>query len=134
MILGIDYGRVRIGLAMSEGEIASPLGVVHAAQGNFPATFAKIKTICEQNGIDKIVVGVSEGAMAEESKQFGQKLGQLLQMEVEFADETLSSIEAQRAMIDKGAKQKDRREKKDAVAAAVILQNWIDQKKFLQGS
>ncbi|MBI4039404.1 Holliday junction resolvase RuvX [Candidatus Daviesbacteria bacterium] len=132
MILGIDYGRAKIGLAVSEGEIASPLGVIQAAAGTFSSAFAKIKTICDQNGIGKIVVGVSEGKMANESKQFGQKLGHFLQIAVEFADETLSTYEAQRAMIEKGSKLKDRREKEDAIAAAIILQNWIDQQKVLQ--
>lgn len=110
-ILGIDYGKAKIGLATAEGPLAEPWKVVRPAE---------IKKIIEKENFDKIVVGVSEGEMGEESKRFARALG------AETFDETLTSQDAQRLSREAGLSRKKRRGMEDAFAAAIMLQNYLD--------
>jgi len=119
-ILGIDYGRSKVGLAIAETPLAQPMGVIrYSTPGELQI---KIKRVIEDSDIDKIVVGVSEGEMAKESEEFAKSLG------AETFDETLTSFEAQRLSIEAGIKRKKRREMEDAYAATVMLQNYLDEK------
>ena len=123
-ILGIDYGRKKIGLAVSEGLLAQPLKVLR---------YKKFNILCEQLekkikalGIEKIVMGISEGTMAEETKEFGRRLQEKLATPVEYQDETLTTKEAQRLSIEAGINRKKRKKMEDAYAAALILQAYLD--------
>lgn len=115
-ILGIDYGKSKIGLATSEGKLASPWKVIR----NLNA-IAEIKSIIEKEKFDEVVVGVSEREMGEESKKFAEVLG------AKTFDETLSTYDAQRLSIESGMKRKKRKEMEDAFAACVMLQSYLDQ-------
>ncbi len=118
--LGIDYGRSKIGLAVSEGILAEPMQVIRYKDTK--VLEQKIKEIVETEKIKKIVVGVSEGAMGKESREFAKRLG------AETFDETLSSQDAQRLSIEAGISQKKRKGMEDAYAAAIILQNYLDSR------
>ncbi len=104
MILGIDHGPKNIGLAISEGEIAEPYLIVHS--------LSQIEEVVKKLGVDKIVIGVSEGQSRAKAESFGATLQSVLRLPVEFVDETLSSYEAG--------------PKAHAKAAAVILQRYLD--------
>lgn len=117
-ILGIDYGRSKVGLAIAETPLAQPMGVIrYTTPGELQV---KIKRIIEENDIEKIIVGVSEGEMAKESKEFAKIIG------AETFDETLTSHEAQRLSMEAGIKRKKRHEMEDAFAATIMLQNYLD--------
>ena len=122
-ILGIDYGRSKIGLATSEGLISEPWKVIHVK--SFEDAVGKIKSVIIEASVDKVVVGVSEGKMGEESKKFAEKIG------AETSDETLSTQDAQRMSIEAGISRKKRREMEDAYAAAVMLQNYLDSSNII---
>lgn len=107
MILGVDYGLRNIGLAISEGELAEPWGTV--------AEINEIKNVVVKLGVTLIVVGISEGKSKDRALGFGRKLGTMLRLPVEYADETLSTHEA-------GGKN-------HAKAAAVILQRFLDERR-----
>lgn len=111
---------------MSEGELAEPLGVINAIR-NTQYAIRKIKAICDKDGIEKIVVGISEGKMAEKQRKFGRELAKITSLPVEFQDETLTSKDAIAKMIQAGKRRKFRRQFQDAVAAAIILQSWLDK-------
>jgi len=119
-LLGIDYGRSKIGIAIAYGPLAEPYGVITLSE------LKKLKELVESEKVEKIIVGVSEGKMGEESKAFGLKLEKDLNIKVEFQDESLSSIDAQRLSIEAGIRQSKRRNLEDAYAATVMLQNYID--------
>lgn len=121
--LGIDYGRSKIGLAVSDGKLAEPLKVIRYTDAS--AISEKLKQIIKQEKIEKVVVGVSEGEMAEESKKFGLGLN-LQPLVLEFFDETLSSHDAQELSRQTGMSRKKRRELEDAFAASIMLQSYID--------
>ena len=121
-ILGIDYGLKKIGLAISEGELAEPLGVVKVSSIKY-----QVLSICQKEKVEKIVVGISEGKMAEKQRKFGRELAKITSLPVEFQDESLTSQDAIAKMIQAGKRRKFRRQFQDAVAAAIILQSWLDK-------
>ncbi|EKE04910.1 MAG: hypothetical protein ACD_19C00429G0070 [uncultured bacterium] len=116
--LGIDYGRSKIGLALSDGKLAEPYQVIRYK--DFDKMIAHINRIIEKQKIEKVVVGVSENEMGEESKEFANFF------KAETFDETLSSHDAQELSIASHMGRKKRKEMEDAFAASIMLQNYID--------
>lgn len=121
--LGIDFGLRRIGLAISEGELASPWQIIEVR--GFSDAVEKIsKIIIQQEDIIKVIIGLPEGKMAKNTTGF---INALIKkgFEVESVPETLSSKKALQIMIQQGIGQKRRRHE-DAYSAAEILQNYLD--------
>ncbi|MBI3888142.1 pre-16S rRNA-processing nuclease YqgF [Candidatus Microgenomates bacterium] len=110
MILGIDYGEKWCGLATSEGSLAEPLNTVNLAN-----IFEEVERLKPE----KIVVGISEKNMAKKTLVFVEKLKVWTKVPVETIDETLTSVEAS------NIKSKDK-QKQHAIAAALILQRYLD--------
>lgn len=123
-ILGIDYGRKKMGLAIAVRSLAEPLCVIRYSDIN--KLIENLKKIISEEKIEKIIVGISEGDMAEESKLFSLDLSKSLNIVVETFDETLSTYDAQKLSIESGMSRKKRHEMEDAFAATVVLQSYID--------
>ena len=116
-IIGIDWGKTKIGLARSEGSLAEPWRVVK------PIELEKI-LLAEKPEL--IVVGISENQSAQKARDFGTKLSEKLGIKVELVDETLSTAEAQIRSREAGIGQQKRHGMEDAYAAAILLQNYLD--------
>lgn len=116
-LLGVDYGLKRIGLAISDGTFAAPLGKVSDLNNT-------VRIIKEQ-GIEKIIIGMPDPRNPK-VKSFGDRLSQLTGVPVLYHDETFSTREARKSMIAAGTSAKTRQEEIDQNAAAVILQSYID--------
>jgi|SRR3989344_3724540 len=127
-VLGIDYGRKKIGLAIGDPEnrLAEPFRILRYE--DIKIMVEGIKKIISENKIDIIVIGLSEGKMAEETREFGKKLQKEFIIPVEYQDETLTSHDAQLLSIEAGIRRKKRKNMEDAYAAALILQSWFDTK------
>lgn len=125
-ILGIDYGRKKMGLSIAMGKLAEPYKVIKI-QEEEDAT-AKIGEIVKEEGVDEIVVGISEGAMGEETRSFGKGLSGRLGINVEFWDETLSTRDSQTLSIEAGLSRKKRRGLEDAFAATIMLQSYLERR------
>ncbi len=123
-ILGIDYGRRKIGIALGDGRLVEGLTVVRYEDEK--KALEKIVKIIKKEKVNEIVVGVSEGQIGEESRKFGEKLGKKVNLPVHFQDETLTTRDAQALSIIAGIKRKKRRALEDAYSAALILQNYLD--------
>ncbi len=123
-ILGIDYGTSKIGVSISEGFLADPYKVIRYQEEN--DAIEKISFIVKNEGIEKIVVGVSEGESAESSEAFGKILKNKLAIEVDFWDETLSTQEAIDKSIEAGMGREKRKALEDAFAATIMLQSYLD--------
>ncbi len=121
--LGIDFGLRRIGLAVSEGELASPWQILEVK--NFSDAVGKVSQIISEGNFQKIMVGLPEGKMGQNVLGFINALKKQ-GFEVITCDETLSSKKALQTMISQGIGQKKRR-LQDAYSAAEILQNYLDQ-------
>lgn len=119
--LGIDYGQKRVGLALGEQGLSRPLAVYQRDQN----LLEKIYQLCLRESIDYLVLGFSQD-LGEEIKEFAEKLKTKVNLPLDFQDETLTSQEAVDTMILSLAKQKDRRQKLDAVAAAQILAAYFN--------
>ena len=133
-IIGIDYGRKRTGLAISDplGIFASPLDTIHPAK-----LIEYLKKLAEKETIKCFVVGMPynlDGAESEAMKDIRAFLPLLKKsfpgVPVEMEDERFTSVLAHRAMIDGGMKYSDRRDKAqvDRISAAIILQSWMDRR------
>ena len=123
-ILGIDFGLKKVGIALSSGTLAEPYEVIRYSDDRILEK--RIIEICEKQEIIKIIVGISEGEMAEKTREFITSLKKEVDIPIEEFDETLSTLDAQRLAIESGMKRNKRREMEDAFAAAVMLQNYLD--------
>ena len=130
-ILGIDFGRARIGLAISDELrlLAHPLETIPANKDSVK----RISEIVRDRKIDKVVVGIPRhmsgeiGAAANEALEFATKLRERLPCAVETWDERLTTVAANRALRDSGKKTRDTRKFVDQVAAQMILQGYLDR-------
>lgn len=123
-ILGIDYGRKKIGLAIADGSLSEPLRVIRYSDTRILSE--KLKKIIKENKIEKIVVGISEGEMGEESKRFALAISHQPLAIVETFDETLSTHSAQELSKEAKISRKKRKNLEDAYAASVMLQSYLD--------
>ena len=132
-IVGIDYGRKRVGVAVSD-----PLRIFASALETVPSAkiIEYLKNYAEKETVERFVVGWPinmDGRPSEAASDVKQFLAQLAKhfpdIPVTLEDERFTSVLAHRAMIDGGVKKMDRRDKAavDKVSAALILQTWLDR-------
>jgi putative holliday junction resolvase len=129
-VLGVDYGTKRVGLAVSDGLgiTARPLEVVIRSE-----IISRAIDIAKELDIGKIIVGLptslggEEGSAAGEARKLGRELGEATGLPVEFHDERFTSRMAETSLLESGMKRRDRRETIDKVAAAIILQDYLDR-------
>jgi putative Holliday junction resolvase len=130
--LSLDLGRKRIGMALSDetGLIATPLGVIQVRSPS--QVFADIVKRVAENEAGKVVIGLpiqlngKEGIEAERARTFAVELAKHLTIPIAFMDERLSSVAAERMLLDAGHNRDKRRANIDATAAALILQTYLD--------
>ena len=133
--LGLDVGQKRIGIALCdpEGILASPLTIIDATDTE--QAINNISELCDQYQVERIVVGMPRsmdgtlGKQAEVVQQFIDELAIAIKITIDTWDERLSSIEADRAMIAAGTKKDTQKKLRDAIAAAIILQGYLDRKR-----
>ena len=129
-ILALDVGDRRVGIAISDptGMLARPLAVLKRSGRDYQS----IVDLAKEHGVELIVAGFprnmdgSEGEQARKAKAYLAGLEKHINVPVELWDERLSTFEAQRLMIEAGRCARQRRGRIDAVAAAVILQDYLD--------
>ena len=120
--LGIDFGLRRVGLARSEGMLVTPLKIIEIK--GFRDGVQQISDFARKEEFTKIVVGLPEGKIGKTVLGFVTALRKE-GFNVETGDETLSSQQASRQMVEENIPQK-KRYFNDATAAAIILQNYLD--------
>jgi putative holliday junction resolvase len=130
-ILGLDVGTVRIGVALSDplGMTAQPLEVIDRRRTD---AVARIAALCTEYEVQRVIYGRplrldgSAGAAVEMVDKFIAELAPRLSVPQEPWDERLSTAQAERAMLEGGARREQRRERVDKIAAALILQSYLD--------
>jgi putative holliday junction resolvase len=155
-ILAIDYGKVRIGLALADIETALPRPLTTIERVNRNEDMRRLRELAREHAVKEIVVGLplrldgTRGEMAEEATRFGERVRKQLGLPVEMVDERLTSWEAERLLEEQAGKlfREDAapahvaasahgnvRKKKqaeratvDAMAAAVILKEYLERK------
>ena len=132
--MGLDLGARRIGVAVSDpsGVVASPYEVIERS-GDPAVDHAAIARLVEEVGADRVVVGLplslsgASGPAAEAASAEAEALGKVVGVPVETSDERLTTVTAQRSMIEGNVRRSKRRQSIDKVAAAVMLQSWLDR-------
>jgi putative Holliday junction resolvase len=133
-LLGIDYGTVRVGLAISDADriIASPMATRERAGADADAVY--FRDVVVRECVMGLVVGLPahldgrEGIKAKEARQFGAWLAEITGLPIIFADERFSTVEAESALWNAGLTHRKRKERRDRVAAQIMLQAYLDAK------
>ena len=131
--LGLDIGDKRIGVALSDpqGILGSPLTIINCR--NEAVDIEAITNIISQHQVAQIIVGLprsmdgSLGKQAEKVRAFTQQLCNHTDVPVEFRDERLTTVLARRLMQTTKSKKSRRKARDDAIAAALILQGYLDE-------
>jgi putative holliday junction resolvase len=133
--MGIDWGERRIGVAVSDelGLTCQGVAVVHRSKDG--RDLAELSALTKEWNVDRIIVGVpirddgSEGPTTPKAKAFANLLREkLAPLPVETFDESNTSIEANRILKERGVSWKDAKKDIDRIAAAVMLQSWLDER------
>ncbi|HEU4558047.1 MAG TPA: Holliday junction resolvase RuvX [Longimicrobium sp.] len=135
--MALDYGERRIGVAVSDPlrMIASPLATLQRRAGKRPP-WAEITKLVEEQEVDEAVVGLpldlsgDETEWTREVREFGEDLARRTGLPVNYVDERMTSVAAERAVRGMGLKRSEREQKEriDAAAAALILAAWLRQR------
>ena len=131
-VIGLDYGERRIGVAVSDALrlTAQAHSVIDLATNDLEAA---IDALVAEFEPEVIVVGLpvglsgAEGNSADAARRFGAEVGAISSLPVEFADERFSSVIAERALLESGMRRDSRRGTRDKVAAAVMLQDYLNR-------
>lgn len=132
-LLGLDLGTVTVGVAVSDLRRRVASAVETLRRTKFGADAARLLDLAARRGAVGVVIGLpvnmdgSEGPRAQSARAFGRNLERLTQLPIAFWDERLSTVAAQRALIEADMSRKRRAEVVDAVAAGFILQGMLDR-------
>ena len=134
-ILGLDYGSKTVGVA-----VCDPLGItaqmvetiVREREDKLRRTLARIQALVEEYKIERIVLGYpknmnnTRGERAVKTEAFKEALERRLGLPVVLWDERLTTVAAERVLIEQGVRREHRKESVDQIAAALILQGYLD--------
>ena len=136
-IMGLYYGSRTVGVAVSDELLLTAQGVetvCRTQEDKLRQTLARIKTLCEEYEIKEIVLGFPKnmnntiGDRAEKSLEFAEMLKKRTGLPVVMWDERLTTVEANRTLMETGVRREHRKEYVDQIAAVFILQGYLDRK------
>lgn len=136
-ILGVDFGDVRTGLALSDPSRFLASGLETIAPGGLEKTAVAVAERARKEGAVAIVVGLpknmdgSEGARADRCRQFAERLAELSGLPVVLLDERLTTVAASRILNEANVRGKDRKKVVDTLSAEILLQNLLSRLKNL---
>jgi len=135
-IMGLDVGSKTVGVAISDplGFTAQGLEIIQIDEEKEQFGFERLTELVEKYKVDKFVLGLpknmnnTSGPRVEASKAYGEKVAQLFQIPVEYQDERLTTVAAERMLIEQADVSRSKRKKViDKLAAQLILQNYLDR-------
>ncbi|CBK74477.1 conserved hypothetical protein TIGR00250 [Butyrivibrio fibrisolvens 16/4] len=136
-ILGLDYGTKTVGVAISDPLLLTAQEFETITRERASAlrhTLVRIKEICEEYQVEKIILGYprnmddSEGFRCEDTLEFKKLLEKRVDIPIELVDERLTTVYADEILEESGVAKKDRKKVIDQIAAAIILQDYLDNK------
>ncbi|MDE7018171.1 MAG: Holliday junction resolvase RuvX [Lachnospiraceae bacterium] len=134
-IMGLDFGSKTVGVAISDSLLITAQGIEiirRTDENKLRKTLARIEELIVQYEVSEIVLGLPKnmndtiGERAELSMEFKDKLERRCGLPVVMWDERLTSVAAERAMIEAGIRREHRKEHVDKIAAVFILQGYLD--------
>ncbi len=133
--MGLDFGTKRIGVAMSDELLLTAQGLDTIQRKELKADLALIKTIADSNQASEIIVGLPlnmNGTYSEKTREavlFVGELEKAVSIPIKTWDERLTSMQADRAMLEGDMSRAKRRKLSDRLAAQIILQSYLDSRK-----
>lgn len=139
--MGLDFGSKTVGVAISDPLLITAQGIEiirRKEENKLRQTLARIEALIEEYGVDRIVLGLPKnmndtlGERAQLSLEFKEKLERRTGLPVVMWDERLTTVAADKAMMEAGIRRENRKDYVDKIAACLILQGYLDQreKKF----
>ena len=134
-ILGLDFGSKTIGVAVCDpfGWTAQGLEIIRREEeNNLKKSIARISELCREYAVESIVLGLPKnmnntvGDRAEKSEELKAALERRTGLPVELWDERLTTVAAERVLMESGVRREHRKESVDQIAAAMILQGYLD--------
>lgn len=134
-ILGLDFGSKTVGVAVSDplGITAQGVEIIRRERpGQLRKTYSRIEEIIVEKEVDRIVLGLpknmngTEGDRAEKTREFGENLERRTGLPVVYWDERLTTVAADKAMMEMNIRRENRKEFVDEIAAMFILQGYLD--------
>ena len=131
--ISLDVGDARIGIARTDASGRMAFAGTTYVRKNNEEDFKFLAKYCTEENAELIVIGMpynmdgTEGARAEKTREFAKKLEEHTKTRIVFYDERLTTVEAERILKETGVKREKRKMVVDKIAAAVILQNYIDE-------
>lgn len=128
--LGLDFGHKRVGVAISDELWIAANALTVLPRGEAPA---RVADLVQEYGVTQIVIGLpttlsgQEGRSAIAARQFGDEIEEATGLAITWVDERFTSKDAERVMLEAGTRRRVRRTNLDKVAAAVILQSFLDR-------
>ena len=141
-ILGLDYGAKTMGVAVSDPLLLTAQGIEiirRKEENKLRQTLARIEALVEEYQVEEIVLGLPKnmndtlGPRAEMTLEFKEKLQRRTGLLVHTWDERLTTVAADKAMMEAGIRRENRKEYVDKIAAVFILQGFLDLRKRKQG-
>ena len=136
-IMGLDLGSKTVGVAISDELLITAQGIEiirRKEENKLRQTLARIEELIVEYEVEEIVLGYpknmndTEGERVEKTKDFHEKLERRTGLTVHLWDERLTTVAAEKAMIEAGLRREERKEQVDKLAAVLILQGYLDYK------
>ncbi len=133
--MGLDFGSKTVGVAVSDPLkiTAQGVGIIRRkSPGKLRQTLASIVEMVEKYEVERIVLGFpknmnnTEGERCEKTKEFAELLSKRVEVPIEFWDERLTTVAADKIMMESGIRRENRKEYVDEIAAVLILQGYLD--------
>lgn len=137
-IMGLDFGSRTVGVAVSDELLVTAQGVEtirRKEENKLRRTLARIEELIEAYQVEEIVLGLpknmnaTEGIRVELTREFCDKLERRTGLPVTLWDERLTTVEAEKVLMEAGVRREDRKEYVDKIAAVLILQNYLDSRR-----
>ena len=137
-IMGLDFGSKTVGVAVSDPLLLTAQGIEiirRKEENKLRRTLARIEELIREYGVELIVLGLpknmndTEGERVAATKEFAEKLERRTALPVILRDERLTTVAADRAMMEAGIRRENRKEHVDRIAAVLILQEYLDYRK-----
>lgn len=135
-IMGLDVGSKTVGVAISDplGFTAQGVEIIRIDEENSEFGFDRLGELVKEYRVDKFVVGLpknmnnTEGPRVEASRSYGDKIAELFNLPVDYQDERLTTVQAERMLVEQADVSRGKRKKViDKLAAQLILQNYLDR-------
>lgn len=131
-VMALDYGDVRIGIALSDVTRFLASGYENYTRVNLERDLQHIADIISNNNVKIVVLGLpinmdgSKGVRVEKTYEFAEKLKEYTSAKIEFLDERLTSVSAEKILISADVSRKKRKDVLDKLSATIILQDFLD--------